>query len=63
MVGGDQPVVERHQDRADQAGAVEALEEEVRVGAEDADAIALADAEAAQRVGEADGARLQLARR
>ena len=42
-VGRDQPVVHRHDDRADRGGRVEGLQELVRVGRDDADAVAFAD--------------------
>ena len=42
-VGRDQAVVHRHDDRANRGGGVEGFEELVRVGRDDADAVALAD--------------------
>ena len=50
-VGRDQAVVHRHDDRADGGGGVEGLEELVRVGGDDADAVAFADSGVEQRVG------------
>ena len=52
MVLRRQPVVQRHQDRADARGGVEALQEKMGVGAEDADPVSLPDAEPRQRVGQ-----------
>ena len=52
VVGGGQAEVERHKNGADLCDAVVALEEEVRVGAEDAHPIAGLHAERAQRVRE-----------
>ena len=48
VVGGDQPVVERHQDRADLRHGVEALQKVVRVRAEDTDPVALLHAQLEQ---------------
>ena len=59
VVRRHKPVVERHQHRPDLAGGVEALQKEVRVGAQDAHPIAPAHAQAEQRVGEAIHPRLQ----
>ena len=61
VVAGDQPIVQRHENGADETGPVKTLEEEMRVGTENADAVALADAEAAQGVAEPVRARRHLA--
>src|SRR5581483_8041357 len=61
VVGRGEAVVERHEDGADLGDAVVALEEEVGVRAEDADAVALADAEREKGVGELVHARLEVA--
>jgi hypothetical protein len=45
VVLGDQPEIQRYKDDADAGGRVETLEEEVRIGTEDADAVALFKAE------------------
>ena len=61
VVGGDEAEVERHEDGADLGHRVVALEEEVRVGAEQADAVAGHDAEREQGVGDLVDALLEVA--
>ena len=59
-VVGDEAVVEGHEHGPDERGSVERFEEVVAVGAEDADAVALAHAQPRQRVGEAAAAGREL---
>ena len=61
VVGGNQAVVEGDEDGADLGDAVVALHEVMRVGAEDADAVARLDAEGEERVPELVDALLELA--
>ena len=49
-VGRDQAIVHRHDDRADRRCRVERLKELVRVGRDDADAVAFANPGVQQRV-------------